>query len=59
MTGAWWDTGALETTAADLVTVRGAATRSRETASAGECACFLFLSLCGSSFGDWEVTEYH
>lgn len=34
VTGAWWDTGALETTAADLVTVRGAATRSRETASA-------------------------
>lgn len=34
VTDAWWDTGALETTAADLVTVQGAATLSPETASA-------------------------
>lgn len=49
-TGAWWDTGASETTAADLVIVQGAATRSRETASAGERAFFWFLSSSSSSF---------
>lgn len=37
VTGAWWDTGALESTAADLVTVQGAVTPTQETASAGEC----------------------
>lgn len=39
MRGAWWGTGASETTAAGLVTVRGAATLIQETASAGEQAC--------------------
>lgn len=34
VTGAWWDTGALETMAADLVTVQGAVTHTQETASA-------------------------
>lgn len=53
MTGAWWDTGALETTAADLVTVQGAAILSQETVPAGECTQFLLSSLCISdSFGD-------
>lgn len=43
VTGAWWDTGALETTAADLAIAQGAATRSQETVSAGECARLLFF----------------
>lgn len=43
VTGAWWDTGGLDTMAADLVTVPGAVTHSQETASAGECVCLFFF----------------
>lgn len=61
VTGAWWDTGASETTAADPVTVPGAVTLSRETALAGECAWLLLSSLCISdSFEDlvviWKIS---
>lgn len=62
VTGVWWDTGASETMAADPVTVRGAATLSQETASAGECAWFLFSLVCLlDSFEDliviWEIAH--
>lgn len=56
MTGVWWDTGASETTAADLVTARGAATLSQETASAGKCAWHLLSSgYISDSFKDLVV----
>jgi hypothetical protein len=56
VTGVWWDTGASETMAADPVIVQGAATLSRETASAGEHACLLLSSMCSSdSFDDLVV----
>ena len=50
MRGAWWGTGASETTAAGLVTVQGAATLIQETASAGEQAWLLLSSLSFSFF---------
>lgn len=58
-TGVCWDTGASETTAAGLVTARGAATLSRETASAGESVWLLLSSLCLSgSFEDLQNWQW-
>lgn len=59
--GVWWGTGASETTAAGLVTVRGAATLIQETASAGEQAWPLLSSLrLSDSFEDlmviWKIS---